>query len=85
MTAIQPKTHWGDSNPKNKNVIVSSQFNFCEKVYTFNNAITLLIIWKDSFPRSGVKFLQNKNNLYFTNEENLFYQDKIVKDIMVYR
>ncbi|MFC6269059.1 hypothetical protein [Frigoriflavimonas asaccharolytica] len=85
MTAIKPKTHWGDSNPNNKNAVVSTMFNFCEKYYTFNNAITMRITWDISFPRSEVEFPQNNNNFYYTNEEKLFYQDKIVKDISVYR
>ena len=85
MTQIQPKSHWAHSPMKNKNIVKSSTFNFCEIDYSFKNAVTLRITWEETFPKSEVKYLQNKNGYYFTNEEKAFYGNKIVKDIMVYR
>ncbi|MEC3875533.1 hypothetical protein [Chryseobacterium salviniae] len=85
MTQLQPKSHWADSFPQNKKIVKASIFNFCEMDYSFKNAVTLHIIWQDSFPKSEVKYYQNKNGFYFTNEEKAFYGNKIVKDIMVYK
>ncbi|KNB63185.1 hypothetical protein [Chryseobacterium sp. Hurlbut01] len=85
ITQIQPKSHWAHSSMKNKYIVKASTFNFCQMDYSFKNAVTLRITWQDTFPKSGVKYLQNKNGYYFTNEEKIFYGDKIVKDIMVYR
>ena len=85
MIQIQPKSHWGDSPLKNKTIVNASSFKFCEIDYSFKNAVTLHIIWKDTFPKSEVKYLQTKNDYYFTDEEKAFYGSKIVKDIIVYR
>ena len=69
MTRIQPKSHWVSSNPKNKNSVSASQFLFCNMDYIGNRVVTLRILWKESFPRSEVKYYQNKNGFHFTNEE----------------
>ncbi|NMR35205.1 hypothetical protein HIO71_13525 [Chryseobacterium aquaticum] len=83
MTQIQPKSHWVSSNPKNKNSVAASQFLFCNMDYIGNRVVTLRILWKESFPRSEVKYYQNKNGFHFTNEEKTFYGNKIIKDILV--
>lgn len=62
-----------------------SQFLFCDIDYIGNRVVILRIIWQNKFPRSEVKYLQNKNSFFFTNEEKAFYGNKIVKDIMVYK
>ena len=85
MTQVQPKSHWAHTPLKNKTIVEYSSFNFCEIDYSFKNAVTLRIIWKDTFPKSEVKYLQNKNGYNFTNEEKAFYGSKIVKDIRIYR
>lgn len=85
MIQIQPKTVWADSPLKNKTIVIGSIFNFCEKKYSFKNAVTLYIKWENTIPRSDVKFYENKNHFFFTNEEKAFYGNKIVKDVMVYR
>ena len=83
MTQIQPKSHWASSNPKNKNSVSASQFLFCNMNHIGNRVVTLYIVWKDSFSRSEVKYLQNQNGFYFTNEEKVLYGNKIIKDIIV--
>ncbi len=85
MTQIQPKTVWSGTYAKNKNIVKSSRFKFCQKEYCFNNAITLSIIWEEFIPRTQINYYENKNNFYFTNEEKAFYGNKIIKDIRVYR
>ncbi|MEC3876078.1 hypothetical protein [Chryseobacterium salviniae] len=85
ITQIQPTSHWADSPPQNKTIVKSSQFLFCNMKYIGNRVVVLTIIWQDPFPKSDVKYLQNKNGYYFTNEEKTFYANKIVKDILVYK
>ncbi|MEC3876079.1 hypothetical protein [Chryseobacterium salviniae] len=85
MTQIQPKTVWADAYFKDKKIVKSSTFNFCQKEYSFSRVVTLRIKWENSIPRSDVKYYEDKNHFYFTNEEKAFYGNKIVKDIMVYK
>jgi len=85
MTQMQPKSHWSDTPFRNKKIVESSRFKFSGMDYSFKNAVTLNIIWQESFPESDVKYLQNKNEYYFTNEEKDFYKNKVVKDILVYK
>ncbi|PIF45569.1 hypothetical protein CLU96_2578 [Chryseobacterium sp. 52] len=85
MTQIQPKTVWFDYNIENKTIVKGSIFKFCEKEYGFKNAIAMKITWETGIPSYDVKYYYNKNHFYFTDEERLFYGNKIVKDIMVYR
>ena len=85
MTQIQPKTVWFDPIINKKSKVKKSIFKFCEKRYSFKNAVELHIIWADYIPRSEVKFFETKNHFYFTDEEKIFYGNKIVKDIFVYR
>lgn len=84
-TQIQPKTVWPTFTFNNKMNIEESMFKFCEKEYSFYDSIILRIIWFNEIPYSEVKYYQNKNHFYFTNEERAFYGNKIVKDIKVYR
>ncbi|MEC3875794.1 hypothetical protein [Chryseobacterium salviniae] len=85
MTQIQPKTVWDTAAPKTKSIVKASRFKFCGMDYSFKNAITLHVIWETPIPRSDVKYYEDKNHFYFTNEEKAFYGNKIVKDIMVYK
>ncbi|MDY0090831.1 MAG: hypothetical protein RBR78_10770 [Flavobacteriaceae bacterium] len=85
MTLIQPKTVWAVPITNKKTMIKESIFNFCEKDYSFKNAITLRITWQDYIPYSQVSVYENDNNFYFTNDERLFYGSKIIADIRVYR
>ncbi|SHL87584.1 hypothetical protein SAMN05444360_105146 [Chryseobacterium carnipullorum] len=85
MTQIQPKTVWGIPVFNNITIINESRFKFCKKEHSFNNAVILEIIWHNEIPFSEIKYYQNKNQFYFTDEERLFYGSKIVKDIKVYR
>lgn len=43
MIQINPKTHWSEPYIKNKNLVKKTLFNFCQKEYSFKNAITLSI------------------------------------------
>jgi len=85
MTQIQPKTAWAIANGNKKIETASTMFNFCEKKYSFHNAVTLLIIWQNVIPRDETSYHEQKNHFYFTNDEKNFYGNKIVKDIMVFR
>jgi len=85
MTQLQPKSHWADTPFNNKNVVHATQFLFCNMDYIGNRVVILRIIWQDYIPYSEIKYLQNKNGFYFTDEEKTFYGNKIVKDIMVYK
>ncbi|MEJ5104161.1 hypothetical protein [Chryseobacterium sp. MYb328] len=85
MTQIQPKTVWPVLITNKKSVIRESEFNFCDKEKSFNNVIKLYITWQEEIPRSDIKYYEQKNGFYFTEEERVFYGNKIVKDILVYR
>lgn len=85
MTQIQPKLVWPSPNFKNKNYNYETNFNFCDKEFSFYNAINFRIEWQNPLLRSETKYYQQLNNTYFTNDEKIFYGSKIVKDIKVYR
>lgn len=85
MTQIQPKTVWNRPQRNNKTIILSTQFSFCEKKYSFYNAITLYITWQTSIPTNQTNALSTQNHFYFTNDEKSFYGNRIIKDIRVYR
>ena|SRR6218665_2065142 len=85
MTQIQPKTIWATSNFKNKNQVISSMMNFCNKEYSFYNVITLLVEWQTPILKNEIKYYEQLNHFYFTNDEKNFYGSKIIKDIKVYR
>lgn len=85
MTQIQPKTVWSVPITNKKTMVKESLFNFCEKDYSFKNAIKLIITWQDYIPRTQVSVYEDTNDFFFTNEERLFYGNKIIEDIMVYR
>ena len=44
---------------------------------SFYNAVTLQIDWQDTIPANDIKFYENKNGFYFTNEEKFFYGNSI--------
>jgi hypothetical protein len=52
-----------------------------------DNAGCLSITWEESlhYRDSGYRSLEEKNNNYFTKDEESFFDSKIVKDIQVYR
>ena len=85
MNQIQPNLIWSSGSFKNKNNVINSRLNFCEKQFAFNNVITLLIEWDTPLSRSDTKYYEQLNHFYFTNDERNFYGSKIVKDIKVYR
>ncbi|MDN3692907.1 hypothetical protein QWZ06_11740 [Chryseobacterium tructae] len=85
MIQIQPKTVWPVLITNKKSVIRESEFNFCDKEKSFNNVIKLYITWQEEIPRSDIKYCEQKNGFYFTEEERVLYGNKIVKDILVYR
>ena len=85
MNQIQPKTAWSQSGSWKKNERNSTDFRFTFMEASFHNVINLTIIWQEAVPANDVKYLQNKNGFYFTNDEKNFYGNKIVKDIRVYR
>ena len=85
ITQIQPKTVWPSPNFKAKDYNFETDFNFCNKEFSFHNAITLSIVWQTPVLRSYTKYYQLLNHSYFTNDERNFYGNKIIKDIKVYR
>ncbi|WP_294264232.1 hypothetical protein [uncultured Chryseobacterium sp.] len=85
MTQIQPKTAWPIPNFKTKHYNFSTDFKFCDKEFSFYNAVTLIVEWQTPISRSDSKYYQVLNHSYFTNDEKAFYSSKIIKDIMVYR
>jgi len=85
MTQIQPTTAWSRPEGNKKTIAAYTDFNFCEKQYSFHNTISLLITWQNLIPRDDTRYYEQKNYFYFTNDEKNFYGNKIVKDIMVFR
>lgn len=85
MTKIQPKTIWSVPVTNKKTITRASRFKFCNMDESFNNVVVLHIIWQEEIPYSKVDYYQKKNNFYFTAEERGFYENKVVKDILVYR
>lgn len=85
MTQMQPKTAWSHSGSWKRNERNFTNFRFTFMEASFYNAVTLQIDWQDTIPANDIKFYENKNGFYFTNEEKFFYGNKIIKDIRVYR
>ncbi len=85
MSQIQPKTVWSTQSQKDFGKIVGNRFKFCDMDYSFYNAITLSIRWQEPILTKDVKYYEQKNGFYFTDEEKVFYANKIIKDIRVYR
>lgn len=85
ITQIQPKSVWFSPNINNKNIIKKSIFKFCDMEYSFNRNVILEITWQNDIPRSEVKYYEDKNHFYFTEEERAFYGNRVVKDIIVYK
>jgi hypothetical protein len=85
MTLVQPKTVWFVPITNKRTMVKESLFNFCEVDYSYKNAITLVITWQEYIPYSQVEYYHNLNDFFFTNDERLFYGNKIIEDIMVYR
>lgn len=85
MKQIQPKTVWPIRHGRFKTFILGNSFNFCDKEFSFYNAITLAITWQETIPMSDFKYFGIKNNYFFTQDEKTFYGNKIIKDIKVYR
>ncbi|WP_344823269.1 hypothetical protein [Chryseobacterium ginsenosidimutans] len=85
MTQIQPKTAWVYPIKNKRSMIRNTIFNFCEKKYSFGNAITLMVTWQNDISKNQAEVLSDQNHDYFTNHEKLFYGSKIVGDIRVYR
>ncbi|WP_286496563.1 hypothetical protein [Empedobacter falsenii] len=84
MTEIKPKTVWFTPLTK-KDIIKTSQFKFVSKNKSFGNVVTLLITWKEYIPLKDIEYLFKKNNFYFTEEEKVFYGEKIIQDITVFK
>jgi hypothetical protein len=85
MTEIQPKTVWPALPGRKKTITPGTSFNFCNMELSFHNTITLLVEWQSPIPRDQTKYYEQKNGFYFTNEERVFYGNKIIKNIVVYR
>ncbi|MCY0978967.1 hypothetical protein PGH12_09170 [Chryseobacterium wangxinyae] len=85
MTQIQPKTAWSASHGRKKTITPGTRFKFCDMELSFHNTITLLVEWQSPIPRDQTKYYEQKNGFYFTNEERVFYGNKIIKNIVVYR
>jgi hypothetical protein len=85
ISQVHPKTVWPVPNFKTKNYNFSTNFNFCDKEFSFYNVITLSVEWENPILRSETKYYQQLNDSFFTNDEKGFYGSKIVKDIKVYR
>ena len=85
MTQIQPKAAWAFSGSWKRNDRNYTEFCFNFKEACFHNAVTLQIEWQNTIPASETEYLEKKNLYFFTNEEKLFYDSKIIKDIRVFR
>lgn len=86
MIQIQPKSVWAGRNIRNRHQTLFSTFNFESPNNTFHGGlIKMVIYWETPIPSNELKYLSDRNHFYFTNEEKVFYSNKIVKDIMVYR
>jgi hypothetical protein len=85
ISQVHPKTVWAVPNFKTKNYNFSTNFNFCDKEFSFYNVITLSVEWENPILRSETKYYQRLNDSFFTNDGKGFYGSKIIKDIKVYR
>jgi hypothetical protein len=83
---IQPTQSWHITPFRKKNSVISTDFYFLKKGFTYNpSTIVLSIYWQEEIPRATVEVYEKKNGYLFTSDEKTFYGNKIVKDIKVYR
>lgn len=66
-------------------MIRSTMFNFYEKEYSYGKTTRLIVVSQNDIPKNQAEALSDQNHDYFTNDEKVFYGNKIVGDIMVYR
>ena len=85
MKQIQPKTVWPLRHGRYKTFILGNSFKFVEMDFSFNNVVTLSITGQDTIPIEQFNYYGKKNNYFFTQDEKLFYGNKIIKNIKVYR
>lgn len=62
MVNIQPNTVWNRPSVNNKNIILNTRFKFCKMDNSFNNVVTLDILWQNDIPYSSAKNLSIQNN-----------------------
>ncbi|WP_156173297.1 hypothetical protein [Chryseobacterium gallinarum] len=85
MEKIQPQTVWSVPNAKDSMVVAKSLFRFYDTNYPIMNEVKMLITWETGLPFKTVNFNNSRNKFYFSTSERLFYGNKIVKNILVYR
>lgn len=85
MQQIQPKSVWQGIYIRNKNIIPYNSFYFelPQNTFRYGIVVNMIIYWQTALPATEVKYYQNKNHFHFTNEERQYYENKIIRDIIV--
>jgi hypothetical protein len=85
MSKIQPQTVWIVPNSIDSTIVQKSLFRFYDMNYPILNETKMIITWEVGLSFNKVKFSNRRNKFYFSTSERQFYENKIVKNILVYR
>ncbi len=86
MTQLQPQTVnsmvgiWGED------LVASSHFDYTVKEMQYGReTVYMIVYWKNPISRTQAFALSKQNKFLLTNDEKIFYGNKIVKDIKVFK
>lgn len=82
---LPPQTIWGSPHGKYKNIINRHYIGFHKGEFRLNDVIVMFISWEDSLSRDKVRYYEQKNKSYFTEEEKDFYSNKTIKNIQIFQ
>lgn len=86
MTQIQPKSANSLMKIWGQNLSTATWFRFTDVDLQYGREnVTLIVYWKTPISYPEAMILSKQNHFYFTDPERLFYGDKIVADILVFK
>lgn len=86
MTQLQFKKAKSDIKDDPNNTLPTTLFRFSDKDMDSGNEVTLVIRWKpDNASTTKIEFFQEEHHYDFTVNERNFFDQKIVRDIIVYK
>lgn len=86
MTQLQPQTVSSLINIWGKDLAAYSHFDYTESEMQYGReTVYMIVYWKNPISHSQAMLLSKQNKFLLTNDEKIFYGDKIVKDIKVFK
>lgn len=86
MVQYKPKTVNSFINIWGKNLVADSDFNFSTlEEQRKKQTVYLIVYWQTPLVHSDAFLLSKQNHFNFTSAEEIFYGNKIIGDIKVYK